>query len=107
MNHRLHVGNLSATVSAATLTETFAKAGHPITKVSLVMSRDPGVSRGFAFLDMPSPEAASAAMAGLQGADLDAKPMRISIAHAPKSRFGGSTGGLPLAPPVAAGPGHQ
>ncbi len=107
MNHRLHVGNLTVTTSAATITETFAKAGHTVAKVSLVMSRDPGVSRGFAFLDMASPEAATAAMTGLQGQDLDGKPMRISIAHAPKSRFGGTTGGLPVTPPTAAAPGAR
>ena len=101
MNHRLHVGNLTTTITAATLTDTFAKAGHTVDKVALVMSREPGVSRGFAFLDLASPEAANAAMAGLQGKELEGKAMRISIANAPKSRFGGSTGGLPGKPAVA------
>ena len=107
MNHRLHVGNLTVTTSAATLAEAFAKAGHTVAKVSLVMSREPGISRGFAFLDMASPEAANAALTGLQGADLDGKAMRISIAHAPKSRFGGSTGGMPVVPPTAASYGSR
>ena len=89
MNHRLHVGNLSATTTSAALGEAFASAGHPVAKVSLVMSRDAGISRGFAFLDLDSDEAAAAAMTKLQGAELDGKAMRISIANPPKSRFGG------------------
>lgn len=90
MNHRLHVGNLSVTTTSTALTEAFARAGHPVVKMSLVMSRDAGISRGFAFLDMASDEAAAAAMAALQGSELDGKQLRVSIANAPKSRFGGS-----------------
>lgn len=90
MNHRLHVGNLSVTTTSTTLSEAFARAGFPAVKTSLVMSRDAGISRGFAFLDMASDEAAAAALAQLNGSELDGKQLRVSIANAPKSRFGGS-----------------
>lgn len=90
MNHRLHVGNLSVTTTSNTLADAFARAGHPVVKTSLVMSREPGISRGFAFLDMASDEAAAAALASLHGSELDGKQLRVSIANAPKSRFGGS-----------------
>lgn len=88
MNHRLHVGNLSVTTTSAALGAAFATAGHPV-EVSLVMSRDAGISRGFAFLDLDSAAAAAAAMTKLQGAELDGKAMRVGIANPPKSRFGG------------------
>ncbi len=99
MNHRLHVGNLSVATTSSTLTEAFTRAGHPVVRTSLVMSREPGVSRGFAFVELASDEAATSAMTGLQGVELEGKQLRISVAHAPKSRFGGDVGGRS---PVAA-----
>lgn len=104
MSNRLHVGNLAVTTTAATLTEVFQRDGLTVARVSLVMSREPGVSRGFAFVDMGSPDEASRAMASLQGAEIGGRALRISVAHGPKSRFGGTVGGQggPVRAPVAA-----
>jgi cold-inducible RNA-binding protein len=104
MSNRLHVGNLAVTTTAATLTEVFQRDGRTVARVSLVMSRDPGVSRGFAFVEMGSEVEANSALAALQGADVDGKALRVSIAHGPKSRFGGTVGGHggPVRAPTAA-----
>jgi RNA recognition motif-containing protein len=58
------------------------------------MSREPGRSRGFAFVGMATGEDASAAVATLHGSTIDGRILRVSLAHAPKSRFGGRVGGL-------------
>lgn len=104
MSNRLHVGNLAVTTTAATLTEAFQRDGRTVARVSLVMSREPGVSRGFAFVDMASVAEAESAMTALQGSDVDGRALRVSVAHGPKSRFGGTVGGNtgPVRAPVAA-----
>ncbi|MBX3464747.1 MAG: RNA-binding protein [Planctomycetes bacterium] len=89
MNKKLHVGNLASNTTAAALTERFARDGRKVAKVSLVMSRDPGRSRGFAFVEMETDADASAALAALDGAEIDGRAMKVSTAHPPRSRFGG------------------
>ena len=98
MNNRLHIGNLSPETTAASLTEAFQRDGRTVARVQLVMSREPGRSRGFAFVDMATAEEASAALTALQGTNIDGRSARISIAHEPKSRFGGTVGGLKTSP---------
>jgi RNA recognition motif-containing protein len=95
MNHRLHIGNLSPETTAASVTEAFQRDGRTVARVQLVMSRDPGRSRGFAFVDMATGEDASAAVAALHGSDIDGRTVRVSVANEPKSRFGGTAGGRP------------
>lgn len=102
MNHRLHIGNLSAHTTAASLTEAFQRDGRTVARVQLVMSRDPGRSRGFAFVDMATGAEAGAAITALHGTDIDGRTVRVTIAHAPKSQFGGTVGGL--ATPLAGKP---
>jgi RNA recognition motif-containing protein len=93
MNHRLHIGNLSPDTTAASISEAFQRDGRTVARVQLVMSRDPGRSRGFAFVDMLTSEEASAAVAALHGTDIGGRTVRVSIANEPKSRFGGIAGG--------------
>lgn len=100
MNNRLHVGSLAVETSAATLEEAFRCDGRQVLRVQLVMSREPGRSRGFGFVDMASEADASAAMSALHGATIDGRIVRVSLARAPKSRFGGRVGGLPQAKPA-------
>lgn len=90
MNNRLHVGNLSVETTATTITEVFQRDGRKVSKVSLVMSRDPGISRGFAFVDMESDADAVAATTALHGSQVDGKVVKVSAANGPKSRFGGN-----------------
>ena len=96
MNHRLHIGNLSPHTTAAALTEAFQRDGRTVARVQLVMSRDPGRSRGFAFVDMATAEEATAALAALHETEIDGRKVRVSIAHEPKSRFGGIAGVRPF-----------
>ena len=98
MNHRLHIGNLSADTTTASLIEAFQRDGRTVVRAQLVMSRTPGRSRGFAFVDMATGEEAGAAIAALNGTDIEGRTVRVSHAHEPKSRFGGTVGGPQAAP---------
>jgi RNA recognition motif-containing protein len=98
MNNRLHVGNLAAETTAVALAELFGRDGRKVTNVQLVMTRDWGRSRGFCFVDMATDADAAAAVTALHGATVDGRQLRVSIAHPPKSRFGGRHGGRPAGP---------
>lgn len=95
-NQRIHVGNLAAETTAAAVTAAFTAGGHPVARVQLVMSREPGRSRGFGFVDLADDATASTAVAAveaLQGTTIDGRAVRVSLAHPPRSRFGGTLGG--------------
>lgn len=88
MTNRLHVGNLPTDLTAAALTELFQRDGRQVARVDLVRTRDIGVTRPFAFVDMASPADATAAIAALHGAECFGRTLRVTQAHGPKSRFG-------------------
>jgi RNA recognition motif-containing protein len=88
-NAKLHIGNLESSTTAATLTEAFQRDGRSVLAVTVVRSRDPGHSRGFAFVEMANETDALAAIDKLHGTDIDGRIVRVSRAHPPKSRYGG------------------
>ena len=88
MTHRLHVGNLPTDLTAATLTEVFQRDGRQVARVDLVRTREIGVTRPFAFVDMATPADATAAIAALHGAEFLGRTLRVTPANGPKSRFG-------------------
>lgn len=92
MNTKLHVGNLATETTAAAITDAFQRDGRRVSTVALVMSRDPAHSRGFAFVEMATEADALAAVTAMDGATIDGRSVRVSLAHPPKSRFGGSIG---------------
>lgn len=92
MTNRLHVANLAAETTADTLSTAFQQDGRQVVRVQLVMSRRPGRSRGFAFVDLATPADAMASLAAVHGSTIDGREVRVSLAHPPKSRFGGHVG---------------
>jgi RNA recognition motif-containing protein len=89
MSTKLHVGNLASDTTAATITAAFQRDGRHVLSVQLVPTRDPGHSRGFAFVEMGSEQDALAAVGALHGSTIDGRQVRVAHAHPPKSRFGG------------------
>lgn len=89
MSTRLHIGNLSTETTRDEIAVAFRQDGREVVRVDLVMSRDPGRSRGFAFVEMATPDHARTALLALDGSEIHGKKMRVSAAHPPKSRFGG------------------
>lgn len=94
MGTKLYVGNLNYNTTEDSLREAFSANGREVASVSIIMDRETGRSRGFAFVEMATPEGAQQALQELEGADLDGRSLRINEARereargAPRS-FGG------------------
>jgi cold-inducible RNA-binding protein len=93
MNSRLYVGNLSFYTTEDTLLRTFSQCGE-VSEAKLVIDRETGRSRGFAFVVMGSDAEAQKAISELDGTDLDGRPLRVNIAEERKPRAGGGGGGF-------------
>ena len=97
MSVRLYVGNLPFSVSEQDLEELFGQIG-VVETANLVTDRDTGRSRGFAFVEMDSREAADAAIAALNGREIEGRQLTVNEARprenrAPRSGgFGGGGG---------------
>jgi len=68
--NRLYVGNLSYNVTEAELKEVFAEGGKNVVEVKIVLDRDTGRPRGFAFVEMGSDGEAAQAIETLNGREI-------------------------------------
>ncbi len=80
MGSRLFVGNLSDKVTEAGLRTTFEADGRQVSEVTVIMDRDTGRPKGFAFVQMGSDQDAKAALAALDGKELNGRGMKVSEA---------------------------
>jgi|SRR5690349_16347994 len=92
MNNRLFVGNLSFNTTEEALRDAFSAFGE-IVDLKLVLDRDTGRSRGFAFVELATNESANAAIEKMNGAMVDGRPLRVNIAEARRDGGGGGGGG--------------
>src|SRR4051812_50230890 len=92
MGNRLYVGNLSFNATTESVREFFAGTG-TVTDVHVVMDRETGRSRGFAFVTMSTDQEAQKAIAETNGAMLDGRPLRVNEAEERQNRGGGGGGG--------------
>jgi RNA recognition motif-containing protein len=76
---KLYVGNLPYSATEDELRELFEKHGS-VESVNLIVDRDTGRSRGFAFVEMDS-SGADAAINALNGQDLGGRSLRIDEAR--------------------------
>jgi len=86
----LYVGNMAFSTTEDTLRQLFSQFG-TVTKASLVMDRETGRPRGFAFVEMS--EGGQAAIDALNGRDLDGRALTVNEAKPRESRGGGGGGG--------------
>lgn len=86
MGTKLYVGNLNYNTNEESLRTAFSSNGREVTSVSIIMDRETGRSRGFAFVEMATDEAAQAALKDLDGTDLDGRTLRINEARERDSR---------------------
>lgn len=89
MATRLFVGNLSFSATEDALRDRFAADGRQVVSVRIVVDRETGRSRGFAFVDMTNDEDAKAAIVALDGVDFGGRALRVSEASERPERPGG------------------
>ena len=79
-------------MQATPLREAFGQFGE-VTDVALMMDRETGRPRGFAFVTMGSKEAMDAAIKGLDGQDFGGRNLTVNEARPREERSGGGFGG--------------
>ncbi len=90
--NKLYVGNLSFNSTEDDITNAFSAHG-TVTSVNVIMDRDTGRPRGFAFVEMGSESEAQAAVKALDGQDLDGRNLKVNVAKPREPRGGGGGGG--------------
>jgi RNA recognition motif-containing protein len=93
MGTRLYVGNLSYNVTEQELRDAFAEGGRNVVEVKVVMDRESGRPRGFAFVEMGSDNDASSAISSLTGREIQGRAINVSEARARAGGGGGYGGG--------------
>ena len=95
MGARLYIGNLSFDTTEETLRNALAEDGRQVKEVNIMTDRDTGRPRGFAFAEMGSDQDAQAAIAALDGTNLDGRNLTVNEARErqPRSGGGGRGGG--------------
>ncbi|HEX8218270.1 MAG TPA: RNA-binding protein [Chloroflexia bacterium] len=88
MAKKLYVGNLPYSVTEDQLREMFSQVGE-ISDAAVVTDRYTGQSKGFAFVEMVSDEAAQAAIDKFDGQDMDGRAMVVNEARPREDRSGG------------------
>jgi RNA recognition motif-containing protein len=97
----IYVGNLPYSVGDDELRTAFEEYGS-VDSARVIMDRDSGRSKGFGFVEMSSDAEATAAIEGLNGQDLDGRPLTVNEAR-PRAdrgprRGGGGGGGFDRRP---------
>jgi len=92
MSNRLYVGNLAFHTTEDVVLDAFAKIGS-VTEAKLIIDRETGRSRGFAFVTMATSQDAQRAIAELNGVDLDGRALKVNEAEERRPRGGGGGGG--------------
>ena len=92
MSKRLYVGNLPYTTTEESLQEMFSAVG-PVDSVKLITDRDTGRSKGFAFVEMATDEAAERAIEEFNGKKLEGRPLTVNEAKPQPTRDGRQSGG--------------
>ncbi|MGL6227315.1 MAG: RNA recognition motif domain-containing protein [Thermoguttaceae bacterium] len=89
---KLYVGNLSYRTTEDELREKFEQYGS-VDSVSIIMDRDSGRSKGFAFVEMSNRDEANAAINELNGATIGDRAIAVNEARPQEPRSGGGGGG--------------
>jgi len=91
LSKKIYVGNLPFSATEADLKDTFGRHG-TVDSVSVIMDRETGRPRGFAFVEMQEASAAADAIRALDGSDLGGRTIKVNEAQ-DRQRSGGGGGG--------------
>ncbi len=92
MGKKLYVGNLSYNIGDSELQQLFAACG-TVVSAQVIMDRDSGRSKGFGFVEMETDQEASAAIAALNGKEVDGRALMVNEAKPRTEGGGGGRGG--------------
>lgn len=87
MSKKLYVGNLAYGITNTELEEMFAAHGS-VQSAQVIVDRDTGRSKGFGFVEMESDQEARAAIAALNGKELEGRTLTVNEAR-PREEGGG------------------
>lgn len=92
--NKLYVGNFPYSVDESQLRDVFSGYGD-VTELSMIMDRETGRPKGFAFITFASQQAAEKALEQ-NGRDLGGRPLKVSMAmERERGGGGGGRGGRP------------
>ncbi len=97
MGSKIYVGGLPYSATEPQVQDLFIQHG-TVESARVITDKLTGQSRGFGFVEMSTPEEASAAIAALNGTQMDGRTLTVNEAkpQEPRSgggRFGGDRGG--------------
>lgn len=92
MGKKLYVGNLTYAVTASDLEQLFGQYG-TVESAQVIADRDTGQSKGFGFVEMKTDQEAQAAIAALNGKDMNGRNLTVNEAKPRESGGGGGRGG--------------
>ena len=85
MSTKLYIGNLSFDATENDLRDLLGAHG-PVEEIKVVMDRDTGRARGFAFATMHTEESAKAAIMALNGKDWKGRALTVNEARPREDR---------------------
>jgi RNA recognition motif-containing protein len=88
MGSKLYVGGLPYSTTESELTTLFATHG-TVESAKVITDKYTNQSRGFAFVEMSTPEEAKAAITALHGSELGGRSLTVNEAKPQEPRFGG------------------
>ena len=91
MSQKLFIGGLPFSTSTEELRDLFNQV-EGVDTVTVVTDRDTGQSRGFAFVEMESTEAANQAIQKFNGYSLGGRTLKVEISKPSAPRSGGGGG---------------
>ncbi len=80
MSKKIYVGNLPFSSTEGDLRTLFARHGD-VASVNVIMDRETGRARGFAFVEMEKEDSAREAIRSLDGTELDGRNLRVNEAE--------------------------
>lgn len=92
MGKKLYVGNLNYNTGDSDLQQLFSAHG-TVTSAQVIMDRETGRAKGFGFVEMSTDQEATAAIAALNGKEIDGRALTVNEAR-PKTEGGGGRGGF-------------
>jgi RNA recognition motif-containing protein len=91
MSTKLYVGNLPYSATDESLAHAFSEFG-TVNSSKVIMDRDSGRSKGFAFVEMSTSDEAARSISQLNGTQLDGRAINVSEAKPQAPRTGGGGG---------------